>query len=82
MEQTVPSPAVYKAATSTKDFLGKKPPNTTHFEGKKRLKRFKLTTTGKKTVAHQKIAHRLIDKILPIKRHVGTSLVPNQFTGI
>ncbi len=38
MEHTVPSPPVYDAATSTNDFLGKKPPNTEHFEGKKRLK--------------------------------------------
>jgi len=38
LKHTVTSPAVYKAATSTNDFCGKRPPNTAHFEGKKRLK--------------------------------------------
>jgi len=38
LKHTVTSPAVYKPATSTNDFWGKRPPHTAHFEGKKRLK--------------------------------------------
>jgi hypothetical protein len=36
-KHTVTSPAVCKAATCTKDFWGKKPPNTAHFKGEKKV---------------------------------------------
>jgi hypothetical protein len=37
LEHTVPSPAVYKAATSTKDFLGEKTPKYGTFRGEKKV---------------------------------------------